>query len=137
MFAAINEQFNKKKRNASEDEEIVESVLGVDEVLPGSEDEMDDQVDADSVPDDVVNKIDAELEKIVSAPDYDDTEADEMIDDEDDDFSDEEIDAVITEACNAWYDPEHLGHPNTKLREGGKDGQYHQPIFHGNGQKPL
>lgn len=137
MFAAINEQFNKKKHNASEDEEIVESVLGVDEVLPGSEDEMDDQVDADSVPDDVVNKIDAELDKIVSAPDYDDTEADEMIDDEDDDFSDEEIDAVITEACNAWYDDPGIGHPNRELRTGDMNKQTHQPLFKATGQKSL
>lgn len=107
MFAAINEQFTRAKRQASEDEFIVESVLDVEEVLPGSEDELDDQVDVDSVPDEVYNKVDAELEKIVSAPDYDDTEAEEMIDDED--ITDEdlaEIDAVITEACNCWYDPE-------------------------------
>ena len=84
MFEAINEQFSRQKRAATEDEFIAESVLDVDEVLPGSEDEMDDQVDSDSVPDDVINKIDAELEKMVSAPDYVDTEAEELVDDDDD-----------------------------------------------------
>lgn len=134
MFAAINEQFTRAKRQASEDEFIVESVLDVEEVLPGSEDELDDQVDVDSVPDEVYNKVDAELEKIVSAPDYDDTEAEEMIDDED--ITDEdlaEIDAVITEACNCWYDPEKMHHPNKGLRTPEKD----QPLFKGAGQKSL
>lgn len=134
MFAAINEQFTRAKRQASEDEFIVESVLDVEEVLPGSEDELDDQVDVDSVPDEVYNKVDAELEKIVSAPDYDDTEAEEMIDDED--ITDEdlaEIDAVITEACNCWTDDKTIGHPDRKRRSSNK----HQPLFNGDGQKSL
>lgn len=134
MFAAINEQFTRAKRQASEDEFIVESVLDVEEVLPGSEDELDDQVDVDSVPDEVYNKVDAELEKIVSAPDYDDTEAEEMIDDED--ITDEdlaEIDAVITEAVQVWRNDEDLGHPDRKRRSSNK----HQPLFKGEGQKSL
>lgn len=133
MFEAINEQFSKQKRAATEDEFIAESVLDVDEVLPGSEDEMDDQVDSDSVPDDVINKIDAELEKMVSAPDYDDTEAEELVDD-DDDISEEDLDAVITEACaTCWEDSRGIHHPNVDLRTP----EEHQPLYKAPGQNSL
>lgn len=137
MFEAINEQFSRQKRAASEDDFIVESVLDVDEVLPGSEDEMDDQVDADSVPDEVINRIDAELEKMVSAPEYDDTEAEELVD-EDDDISEDELDTVITEACAAcWVDDNGIGHPNRELRTGDINHQSSQPLYKAPGQNSL
>lgn len=97
MFDAINKQFNAAKRNAREEQFILESVMDVEEVLPGSEEDIDDVVDSDSVPDEVYKKVDEMLDKMVDAADYDDTEAEELLDD-DDDISDEELDAVITEA---------------------------------------
>lgn len=125
MFQSINEEFNKAKNKLNAHRFIVESVLGVDEVLPGSDDEMEDVVDTDSVPDDAYKKLDAELDKIIDSPDYDDTEADEMIDD---DIDDEEIEAVINEAVNYWHDPEWIGNPNVDARKG-KDKFAPQPKF--------
>lgn len=103
VFGSINSQFDKARRDRAENEFIVESVMGVEEVLPGSESEMEDIVDVDSVPDDVYKKIDAELDKIVGDPEYDDTEAEELVDD-DDDIDDNEIDAVINEAVGEWLE---------------------------------
>ena len=133
MFESINRQFEEAKRSRADQDLILESVLDVDEVIPGSDDELEAQVDVDSVPDDVYRKIDAELEKIVSAPDYDDTEAEELYDEEDEEFTDAEIDAVITEACGAWLDDGGIGHPNVALRSKEK----HQPLFKDCGQKSL
>lgn len=126
MFKSINEAFNKRKADILSRERLLESVLEVEEVMPGSEDEMDDVVDADSVPNDVYKKLDAELDKIVDDPDYDDSEIEEMIDD-DDEVSDEEIEAIMDEACNAWYDDNGIGHPDTSKRSSEK----HQPLFYG------
>lgn len=126
MFKSINEAFNKRKADILSRERLLESVLEVEEVMPGSEDEMDDVVDADSVPDDVYKKLDAELDKIVDDPNYDDSEIEEMIDD-DDEVSDEEIEAIMDEACNAWYDDNGIGHPDTSKRSSEK----HQPLFYG------
>ena len=131
MFNTIGEQFRAEKKDRAERAFLTESVLGVEEVLPGSEDEMEDAVDVDSVPQEVYAKLDAELDKIVDDPDYDDTEADEMIDD--DDFSDDEIEAVINEACDAWEDDENIGHPQTKRRSN----NVYQPIFKPSGQGSL
>lgn len=131
MFASINQEFNRAKSLRRENRFLVESVLGVDEVLPGSDDELDDVVDSDSVPEDVYKKLDAELDKIVDDPNYDDTEVDEMLDDED--IPDEEIEALIDETCNAWVDPENIGHPCTSRRTNEKS----QPIFRTEGQKSL
>lgn len=103
MFKRINEEFNARKRAKREERFILESVLDVEEVLPGSEEEMEDVTDVDSVPEDVYKKIDAELEKIVSDPNYDDTEADEMADDDiygDVDSVPDEVEAIIDEACS-------------------------------------
>ena len=126
MFKSINEAFNKRKADILSRERLLESVLEVEEVMPGSEDEMDDVIDADSVPDDVYKKLDAELDKIVDDPNYDDSEIEEMIDD-DDEVSDEEIEAIMDEACNAWYDDNGIGHPDTSKRSSEK----HQPLFYG------
>lgn len=136
MFSAINEQFTREKKKRSDDDLIAESVLEVEEVLPGSDEELDDTVDPDSVPEDVYKRLDAELDKIVSDPNYDDDEVEEMIDG-DDEISDEEIDAVITEACNCWLDDNGIGHPNKAMRTGDINRQSVQPEFKASGQKSL
>ena len=105
MFDSINAAFNRAKNDIAEHNFIVESVLDVEEVLPGSEEEMDDEVDVDSVPDDVYAKIDKGIDKYVSSDKYDDTEAEELVDDddyEDVDVSDEEINAIVSEAVSLW-----------------------------------
>lgn len=134
MFSTINEAFNREKRREHDELLIVESVLGVDEVLPGSDEELDDVVDADSVPEEVYKKVDAELDRIVGDPNYDDTSAEELVDD--DDIDDNEIDAIIDEAaCNMadtfWYDDERIGHPNVNIRKkrGEKKDCHCQPEF--------
>lgn len=100
MFPTINAAYNAAKKSDFDHQLILESILDVDETIPGSEEELDDIVDSDSVPADVYAKIDKELDKIVSSPDYDDTEVEEMMDDDFDvdDISDAEIDAIIDEA---------------------------------------
>jgi len=104
MFGNINKEYNAKKRAKKENQFITESVLGVEEILPGSEEEMDDITDVDSVPEEVYKKIDAELDKIVNDPNYDDSEADELADDDlgEDDEDDEAIDAIVNEAVDGW-----------------------------------
>lgn len=105
MFDSINAAFNGAKNDIAEHNFIVESVLDVEEVLPGSEEEMDDEVDVDSVPDDVYAKIDKVIDKYVSSDKYDDTEAEEYVDDDeydDTDIPDEEINAIVTEAVSLW-----------------------------------
>lgn len=103
MFKSINGAYNAAKRAKRENELIAESVLGIEEVLPGSEEEMDDVTDVDSVPEEVYKKIDAELDKIVSDPNYDDSEADELMDDDfDDEDENPEIDAILDEAVSDW-----------------------------------
>lgn len=115
MFDAINKQFNAAKRNAREEQFILESVMDVEEVLPGSEEDIDDVVDSDSVPDEVYKKVDEMLDKMVDAADYDDTEAEELLDDDDDEISDEELDAVITEAIEG--DVSEMDDPINESRE--------------------
>lgn len=124
MFTSINAEYNKKKNAGKADQFIAESVLSVDEVLPGSEEEFDDIVDTDSIPDEVYNKIDAELNKIINDPNYDDIEAEELVDG-DDDIDDATLDAIIDECANAWYDNENINHPDKSRREAMKD----QPKF--------
>lgn len=116
MFTSINSEYNKKKNAGKADQFIVESVLAVDEVLPGSEEEFDDIVDTDSIPDEVYNKIDAELNKIISDPNYDDIEAEELVDG-DDDIDDSALDAIVDECANAWYDNENINHPDKSRQE--------------------
>ena len=135
MFGTINEAFNREKRREHDELLIVESVLGTEEVVPGSEEEFEDVVDVDSVPEEVYKKVDAELDRIVGDPNYDDTDAEELVDD-DDDIDDSEINAVIDEAaCNMadtfWYDDERIGHPNTDIRNkrGEKKDCHCQPKF--------
>lgn len=100
MLEAINKQYNDEKKNASEEQFITESVLEVEDVVPGSEEEMDDVVDVDSVPDDVYTKVDQALDKLISDKDYDDVEADELLDDDmdEDEVSDADLEAIMDEA---------------------------------------
>lgn len=99
MFGDINRRVNKMKNDAREHAFMMESVLDTDEVLPGSEDEMEDEVDIDSVPDDVIAAVDKYLDTVVNKPDYDDEEIEETLDDDDEDLDldDAEIDVVVTE----------------------------------------
>ena len=109
MFDTINAAFSRAKNDLAENAFILESVLDVEEVLPGSEEELDDEVDVDSVPDNVYTKIDKVLDKYVSSGKYDDTEAEEMVDEDDydeEDVSDEEINAIITECVSIWESAE-------------------------------
>ena len=122
MLQGVNNAFNSAKRAAREDQFILESVLGEDDILNEMDDDMDDIVDVDSVPNEVMSKVDAALDKIIGNG-IDDEEIDEMLDD---DIEDEDsIDIAITEACGAWYDCEAIGHPNKAIRDGVK----HQPRF--------
>lgn len=118
MLEAINNAFNAQKRAARDHELIMEAALDVEEVLPGSDEEEDDMLDADSVPDEVYNKIDKALDDLISKSDYDDSSTDELVDDDidEDEISDEELEVVITEACGPWLDDENIGHPDTSRR---------------------
>lgn len=100
MFPTINAEYTAAKRADADNALILESVLGDDETLPGSDEEFEEIVDPDSVPADVYARIDKELDRIVSDPSYDDTEAEEMLEDDFDvdDISDAEIDAIMDEA---------------------------------------
>ena len=106
MLEAINKQYNDEKKNASEEQFITESVLEVEDVVPGSEEEMDDVVDVDSVPDDVYTKVDQALDKLISDKDYDDVEADELLDDDmdEDEVSDADLEAIMDEAVSEIHD---------------------------------
>ena len=129
MLKAINDQFNAKKNSLQADQFIVETTLDVEEVLPGSEEEIDDLVDVDSVPDEIYKKVDSALEKLLTDKGYDDTEVEELID-EDDDIDDEEIDVAIDEAVGdeAWEDDESIGHPDTDEQNDDPD-DHEQPEF--------
>ena len=115
MLDEINARYMEKKNSEKADRFIVESTLDVEEVIPGSEEEMEDVVDADSIPDDVYKRVDAELDKIVNDPNFNDDDIEDLVDDDisEDEIDDDAIEAVIDEACGAWYDNEGIGHPNT------------------------
>lgn len=128
MFRSINEEFERAKNARTSRRFIQESVLEVEEVIPGSDDDINDAVDADSVPDEAYRKVDAALDQLISSPDYDDTEVEEMVDADDDDIDDSELEAIIDEACNsvgAWMDDENIGHPDKDRRSSSKN----QPKF--------
>lgn len=140
MFKSINEQYRREKKRLAENAFILESVLDVEEVIPGSDEELDSVVDTDSVPDEAYRKVDDVLERIVTAPDYDDTEAEEMVDDddglEDDEELNGELDAIIDETQGLWYDDENLGHTNVNRRSS-DPGTTHQAVYRAEGQKSL
>lgn len=102
-ISTLNRRFDANRRWAHGRSTILESVLGIDEVLPGSDDELEDAVDVDSVPEDAYKKLDAALDKIVEDPDYDDTEAEELAEDDfdEDEVDDAELDAIVDEAVSA------------------------------------
>lgn len=120
MLGDINKAFDKKKADAANDQFITESVLE-DDLL----DDLEDGVDSDSIPDEVMKRVDSELDKIIGdTGDLDDDEIEEMVDDED--IDDEEIEIALTEAAGKfWTDDENIGHPDTSRRSGKK----HQPDF--------
>lgn len=107
MFSSVTKAYNAARKKWADNKFIVEAVVDVDEVLPGSDEEIDDQIDTDSVPDEAYRKIDAELDKLVSSPDYDDTEIEEMSDDDDEydesEVDDAELDAIVDEACDQYW----------------------------------
>ena len=115
MLEAINKQYNNEKKNASEERFIAESVLEVEDIVPGSEEEMDDVVDVDSVPDDVYAKVDQALDKLISDKDYDDVEADELLDDDmdEDEVSDADLEAIMDEAVGEIHDGIPMNEVNT------------------------
>lgn len=111
MFSSINKGIIAAKRSAADHALINEAVLDVDEdIIPGSEEELDDVVDPDSVPDEVYQHLDKELDKMIAKDGYDDADAEELVDDDvdEDELSDGEIDAVISEACGSWIGDETL-----------------------------
>lgn len=129
MLSGVNAQYRNKLADAKNNTFIVESVLGVDEVLPGSDEELDDLIDVESIPSEVYAKLDKAMDNLIGDDGIDDDEIEELID-EDDDLDDEafeELDAVINEAANAWYDDEGIGHPDLSRRSGTKG----QPKFTG------
>lgn len=123
MLQGLNEAFNKAKREEQENELILESVLSAEEeYLDPEDDDLDAEIDVDSIPPEVMSKVDTALDKIIGDG-IDDETIDEMLDD---DSEDNEINVVITEACKGpWYDDEKIGHPNKDIRDGVKD----QPRF--------
>lgn len=155
MLKSINDAYNASKNSIRADQAIVESVVEDDEeILPGSDEEIDDVVDVDSIPDQIYRQVDSALDKLIGNGDIGDEEIEELLDsDEDvdeDSVSDAQIDAmivgdeapanakqlteaafkVISEAANKWYDDENIGHPNTDRR----DGTVHQPLFRPTGK---
>ena len=75
---------------------IVESVVADDNF----EDEEDDElIDVESVPDDVMERIDKQLDAIVSKENYDDAELEELVD-EDDEDEDEAIPIIVEESVD-------------------------------------
>lgn len=129
MLSGVNKKYQGELADAKNNKFIVESVLGVDEVLPGSDEELDDLIDTESIPAEVYNKLDKELDKLIGDDGIDDQEIEELIDD-DDDLDDEQFDelnAMINECAGVWYDDEGIGHPDINRRSGTKG----QPKFAG------
>lgn len=87
MFAGINEAFNEAKSRAEDDAFILEAVI--EDILPGSDEEDDDIVDSESIPKEIYDKVDKALDAIIDDPNYDDTEIEELLDDEDLDDGDD------------------------------------------------
>ena len=105
MFNTINSMYASKKRSILEDAFIVESVLGDNAELDLESEDFDDFIDTESIPDDVYKKLDSALDKIVSDPNYDDTEVEEMADDDLGLNLGENrniINTIIDEACDQW-----------------------------------
>jgi len=65
----------------------------------------DEEVDVEAVPQSAIDKANDALDQIVSRPDYDDTDLEDLMDDDDDDEDDEEI-LIIEEAADMIPDEE-------------------------------
>lgn len=137
MLGDINKKFNEEKKRAAEDQFIGEAAMDVEEVIPGSEEEIDDIVDADSVPDETYKKVDKALDDLLSKEGYDDTEVEELVDGEgesadvdEDEISDEVLDQIVTEACeNCGSEecPECGGTDADNMGDGDPDGENQNP----------
>lgn len=74
---------------------IAESVL----IDPIVDPEEDDEVDVEAIPQSAIDQANAALDQIVSKPDYDDTDLEDLMDDEDEEF-DDDFEVVISEAIS-------------------------------------
>lgn len=91
MFEVYNKKYAEEKQKIADMEFIVESALDLeedDEVITAGDD-IDNAVDTDSIPPEVMRKIDAEIDKLIGKDDYDDAEIEELIEDDDDELDDE------------------------------------------------
>lgn len=89
----LSDLYNKEISRQKDMEFIAESVI-----LEPINDPEDDEVDVDAVPQSAIDKANDALDQIVSKEDYDDTDLQELMDDEDDDES--ELGVIITEAIS-------------------------------------
>lgn len=89
----LSDLYNKEVSRQKDMEFIAESVI-----LEPIVDPEDDEVDVDAVPQSAIDKANDALDQIVSKEDYDDTDLQELMDDEDDDES--ELGVIITEAIS-------------------------------------
>lgn len=75
---------------------MVESV-----VTDPIENPEEEEVDVESVPQGAIDKADAVLDQcIVDRDDYDDTDLEELLDDDDEEFGDDEFKVIIEECVN-------------------------------------
>ena len=89
----LSDLYNKEVSRQKDMEFIAESVI-----LEPIVDPEEDEVDVDAVPQSAIDKANDALDQIVSKEDYDDTDLQELMDDEDDDES--ELGVIITEAIS-------------------------------------
>lgn len=92
MFSSINKEYNKERNKLADDQIILESVVGTD-VMPMSDEEDDEIVDADSIPEAQLNKAMKHIDELIDKEDFDDLEIEDLIDE---DF-DEELGVEETE----------------------------------------
>lgn len=90
MFDFYSSKYRTEKQKNADMQFIFESVIEDDPMDP--EIDIDDTIDTESIPPEVMSKIDKEIDRLISNKDYDDSEIDELVDDDD-------LDEVITEAC--------------------------------------
>ena len=90
MFDFYSSKYRPEKQKNSDLQFIFESVLEEDPMDP--EADIDDTIDTDSIPPEVMSKINKEIDRLISDKDYDDSEIDELLDEDD-------LEEVINEAC--------------------------------------
>ena len=139
MFNTINEAYNENRSKVRDNELIAEAAFDIEEVAPGSEEEIEDEIDVDSIPDEVMSKMDKAMDDLIGSDKFDDEDIDSLIDEDDDSDIDTEIDEIeISESATPakrfigalheaakWYDDPGIHHPDTSRRSGNA----HQPIF--------